>query len=87
VKVNGFTTPQPDPYCAQVLKLQHCVNRDVMMARNIRMSSMSMAMNKDGRPIRFRGAVKATAPTINAEEPPRGEGTSLTGKTPPFRTK
>jgi hypothetical protein len=52
-----------------------------MAARNIRTFSMSMAMNNDERPIQFRGPVKATTPTINAEKPPTGEGTRLAGKT------
>jgi hypothetical protein len=48
-----------------------------MAARNIRSIFMSMAMNNDERPIRFRRPVNTTTPTINAEEPPRGEATSL----------
>jgi hypothetical protein len=63
-----------------VLKCTSCStvwNRDVMAARNIRSIFMSMAMNNDERPIRFRRPVNTTTPTINAEEPPRGEATSL----------
>jgi hypothetical protein len=48
-----------------------------MAARNIRSIFMSMAMNNDERPIRFRWPVNNTTPTINAKERTRKEATSL----------